>query len=973
MSKYLTEAVQAVAAGVQENKFKMADIPSVVQICTALHRTYRDFTPELVTLLRNTLEVTSILEEIVSQPGATADKGFLRLRIGFRLLGELFVAGLFPDPTVLHQTIAHTIHHHQVKRAGVPYVVGLITVMNVFVKYFGQEFLDIIPVAPDKKEEGKEEDGAFVRRPYTGAQRSEGIDDRIVSPQHQADFRQLIAGEFFGLAVDTLESLYKDMAEVRAENEKMIGQRGDLTEEQRTLFEKKKKNLEKYFTQASSFAELVEKKDLIPPMPEVTVTPNTNNQNLYFTSYSTLTNTEEVVDFPAHPFNDEEERAFYEDLPTLDHVIPTQTGKRKDDKVEEEPAEESKPEAAPQEVNKELDKEKRAAQSQADAAILDEMLARLPTVCSLDGIDKWVEEFCKYSFECPTRNPKLCRKKLAKALFNVPRTMLELLPFYSRVIAALTVYFKDFGPNMLILFEEEFNVKFTEKNQIHIESKIRNVRFIAELTKFRICSESTTLRLLSKLLDDFSHHNIDVACHLLEGCGRYLYRTSASHGRLNNLLQQMMRLRSVRHFDQRYETMIENAYYVSKPPEQRRGTMKIRQYTPLQQYIRHLIYETLNKATAKKVLKQLRKLDWDNPETMPFVVSTLRKVQHTKYASIQFVASITSALSQYYEDVGVRVVDSLLEDIRSGLETTEAEYSFQQRLLDLKFFGELYIYRVFDTSLVFDVLYMLLFHASYNDAPFDVFRVRMVVSLLETTADYFLDSPSSRKRLLRFMPYFYRYLLLKQKPLPVDLDYKIAETLDHIKNKLLPPADAKNPLMQFPDTIEQATQTIVDLEAKLLSVSKSGDGHRSAAVLSYLYTMVYGAGPSNPLRAAQPQLSQSQSPPPQSPQQQQQGGGTPPLGPVTKPPFLDAANSPFTFENPGKIWPIALTADGEEDAEEEEEDLEQRGGWTMRSFITPGQSSPVERMYTARKAVGKSLKLMWSLRYPLCSRVTLPK
>jgi len=34
------------------------------------------------------------------------------------------------------------------------------------------------------------------------------------------------------------------------------------------------------------------------------------------------------------------------------------------------------------------------------------------------------------------------------------------------------------------------------------------------------------------LLFDFTHHNIEMTCALLETCGRYLYRTADSHQRL---------------------------------------------------------------------------------------------------------------------------------------------------------------------------------------------------------------------------------------------------------------------------------------------------------------------------------------------------------------------------------------------------------------------------------------------------------
>lgn len=46
----------------------------------------------------------------------------------------------------------------------------------------------------------------------------------------------------------------------------------------------------------------------------------------------------------------------------------------------------------------------------------------------------------------------------------------------------------------------------------------------------------TIFNFLKMCLDDFAHHNIDVACNLLETCGRFLYRTPETHIRLQNMV-----------------------------------------------------------------------------------------------------------------------------------------------------------------------------------------------------------------------------------------------------------------------------------------------------------------------------------------------------------------------------------------------------------------------------------------------------
>lgn len=107
-----------------------------------------------------------------------------------------------------------------------------------------------------------------------------------------------------------------------------------------------------------------------------------------------------------------------------------------------------------------------------------------------------------------------------RALFNVPRTSLELLPYYSRMVATLSTCMKDVSSILLQMLEEEFNflinkkVSFTysfllsrinlssalytcnyfcclvfvmsQQDQMNIETKIRNIRFIGELCKFKI-------------------------------------------------------------------------------------------------------------------------------------------------------------------------------------------------------------------------------------------------------------------------------------------------------------------------------------------------------------------------------------------------------------------------------------------------------------------------------------------------------
>lgn len=91
---------------------------------------------------------------------------------------------------------------------------------------------------------------------------------------------------------------------------------------------------------------------------------------------------------------------------------------------------------------------------------------------------------------------------------------------------------------------------------------------------------------LQACLDDFTHHNIDVACNLLETCGRFLYRSPETTLRMTNMLDILMRLKNVKNLDPRQSTLVENAYYLCKPPERSARISKVR--PPLHQVFTNL-------------------------------------------------------------------------------------------------------------------------------------------------------------------------------------------------------------------------------------------------------------------------------------------------------------------------------------------------------------------------------------------------
>lgn len=106
--------------------------------------------------------------------------------------------------------------------------------------------------------------------------------------------------------------------------------------------------------------------------------------------------------------------------------------------------------------------------------------------------------------------------------------------------------------------------------------------------------------------------------------------------------EQMMRKKSVTALDSRYVTMIENAFYYVDPPDTAPFVRKER--PPMHEFIRKILYQDLMKANTDKVLRLMRKLDWENPDLAEYAVKCLTMAHNVKYYNIRCLASLLAGL-----------------------------------------------------------------------------------------------------------------------------------------------------------------------------------------------------------------------------------------------------------------------------------------------------------------------------------------
>nr|OQO29807.1 hypothetical protein B0A51_03246 [Rachicladosporium sp. CCFEE 5018] len=479
-------------------------------------------------------------------------------------------------------------------------------------------------------------------------------------------------------------------------------------------------------------------------------------------------------------WEDEDERRFYENLVDLKDRVPSillEEPKRKNADGDEQVGKRSEEtaDARPDSRDAAADDTSTAIANKTVGAQVDAVLARLHELATKDQVDQLAYDFCFL-------NSKASRNRLIKAIEEIPKGRTDLLPLYGRLIATLGRYLTDVPQAITKHLDEEFRSLQRRKSKDFLgQVRLVNVRYIAELTKFDVAQEHFIFHCLKVSLEDFSRMNIEIIAMLLENCGRYLLRNPKTSPRMTSFLDTLQRKKAAQHLGQHERMLIENAMYYADPPA--RAAIQQKERTSLDTYIRKLVYLDLNKKSLEKVIKQIRKLHWEEDEVVEYLRKIFIKPGKIKYSNLYLLAVMLGALHRHHTDFAVSVLDELLERVVVGLEINDFRYR-QRQTAEAKYLGELYIYRMVDSTLIFDTLYKLLNygHDGYPqpgkicpiDLPDDYFRINLVCALLDTCGMYF-EKGAARKKLDFFLS-FLQYYVNTKDPAPMEVDYMLQET-----------------------------------------------------------------------------------------------------------------------------------------------------------------------------------------------------
>lgn len=657
IQKYLSELISAFCEGCL--RLKTADEFGVAcEIASALHQRFGPdaFTRVFAFLIRRAVTVvaadrTPVKQAVLEQKDRDEKDRSIRQRTLLRLITELWLVGVLrsiddsysgddlPQARLTKAVAAPGRAIHR-KANGTPLLRGnqdepfpLATLKDLleqdryhnnlslavfFAKYYALQFLGVQPSKPDAEavlqqigDQSTEQDGL---------KHSIQQDDPVVSRTLQVRFKNVLTNYYEKLSMALVNGQIA-LGEQARRNAEIAVKTGQLFEDRQENYEKQVKEQERLVASGHVLSEIL---GMAMPNLNHSVEDGLADISIGLVKKGDFLGKRDGPGI----WEDEEERRFYEKLIDLRERVPMillEDPKKKhaDDLAPLGNRPKSSQSLDGGSISMQTDANHRdltvdlVESSESDLSTpeisnrttgsqVDALLARLPSLMVKEAADQLAIAFCFL-------NSKASRNRLLKALQEVPKGRIDLLPLYARLATTLGRYFADILENMIVYLHSEFRSLQRRKDKDFL-SQVRtgNVRYLAELIKFGAVPDHVIFHCLKVSLDDFSRMNIELMAVLLENCGRYLLRNHDTSAQMMNFMEALRRRKGAQHLGQQEKMLVENTIYFVNPPE--RAAIEQKERSPIELFVHKLVYEDMTKTSYPTVFKLLRKLHWEETD-----------------------------------------------------------------------------------------------------------------------------------------------------------------------------------------------------------------------------------------------------------------------------------------------------------------------------------------------------------------------
>ncbi|KAJ3274845.1 hypothetical protein HDV01_002049 [Terramyces sp. JEL0728] len=295
-------------------------------------------------------------------------------------------------------------------------------------------------------------------------------------PSNIQDDSYKILSNYFDIVKTELLKEHKKIQKIDRANQDSFIARGEISEDRQEAYEKRFKSYEKLRTSAQTLSTY-----LALEMPELPKEEEVTRMGI------TISDGRAVKDDTAVNigiWEDEETKLFYEGIIDLANQVPSillgqkQVNRESSESVvpedekmmvadlenEKTDKEVQEPGKQEEEEDKENEPEKAAEDNLeklgSNQSVFLSLASRLASALNKDVIDQIAVEFAFI-------NNKGTRKQLAQTLLGVSRQRLDLLPYYSRLIATLNPYMPDIGTMVV----EELEIILRKKSALNMDTK----------------------------------------------------------------------------------------------------------------------------------------------------------------------------------------------------------------------------------------------------------------------------------------------------------------------------------------------------------------------------------------------------------------------------------------------------------------------------------------------------------------------
>lgn len=821
LSRYVSEVVAAIS----ESKLRSGDIEYIILLCGEMHRRYEDFIPQLV----NSLSIV-----ITNASGNGAARDLSTRKAAMRLIVEMFVLGMISDVNPITSVLKQLM---KASKESIDSALPSLSILAAFVRCANRTLLPPHPVSSKSPSESEKPESL----------QSAAWEDTVLSESAKSNISSALES-FFTSDVDRIvKEAANSLRKAKDAYHRAVQLRGSPEEASSNAYEAAKQVFEKILSSANVLAESLGKASIDTPSENsrsvVTSGERSGGQDAAhiivsnpFNSLGKNRQSAHDVDMMMHadhPFEGDQQRIFYTELLSAQNVS---TNSR--DYSKESPSSGREDTSQPNDAKG--NHKSSSASSKGDSRdskssnpgsegrrrgsekplSIDKLLSRLTGTETKEDADNFVRQFL-----ASTDGLKNGTKRLGKALLSVSAQKLNVLPAYSRIAATLQPIYPDMVTLVSTGLEEEFRnlVGKPDADEKNLSTCNKSSNYVGEFIKFGLIPKTTMFDLLALCMKDLSGHRVDLACHLLETCGRYVYLSPSTHIKMSNILETLWRLKSVRNLEARHNALIETAFFaVRLSPGSKAHKKKSR--PPLHEYIRHLIYYRLDSTNISWTHSQLLKLHWTD-ELECYVAKKFVKISRARFSTIPYVAALIGSLQKDKPSLVVAIIDSLLESIRAGMEKNDGRES-QRRLAEVHLLGEMHTCGIVDERIVYNILYQFITlghesgdlnqgkgrvissenttdsdpnpnepskiakNGTFTGAPDpagDFFRIRLACSLLESCGRVL--AVANRRKLEVFWLFLERYMFCKTYQagqgdcLPLHISHVVGDVFENLMHR----------------------------------------------------------------------------------------------------------------------------------------------------------------------------------------------